>query len=280
MSIKDELREVAFRNKMEFFAAAPVKRWANAPEGHRPNDFLPDAKTVIVMGIHIAKGEIKAHTAAFEGSQRETIMSYNLYGLSKLNSYLNQAVYQMGRYIEKSLGGQSFMISATTPRDEYKLMGAMSNRHSAVAAGLAAFGWNGLALTPEYGPRARFCQVITDLEMEYDEMLPVDSLCDPQKCGICVKVCPAHALPADEAHEIEIDSKIIHYGKLNRSLCRYANSGLTAGTAGRLQSEQIPKINSSEDWWKYSREDDKWNMMEQMAVLCGRCLAECPVGKK
>jgi len=35
---------------------APVERFANAPEGHKPTDFLPGCKSVISVALHIFQG--------------------------------------------------------------------------------------------------------------------------------------------------------------------------------------------------------------------------------
>ena len=32
---------------------APVDRFAEAPEGHRPTDFMPECKSVISIGLHL-----------------------------------------------------------------------------------------------------------------------------------------------------------------------------------------------------------------------------------
>lgn len=279
MSIKEKLRQIALENQMDYFAAAPVNRWDNAPAEHRPKDFLPDARTVIVMGKRIPQGEIASNTLAYDGGIRDGILSYMIFGYNKLNDVLNLALYHIGLYIEDELGAKAFFIPASTPRDEYAMMGVMSNRHAAVIAGLAVFGWNGLAITPDYGPRVRFCQIITDLEMEYDEMLEPDSICDRSKCRICIDVCPVHAFPETDAHTLDIDGKIIRYAKLNRALCRCGVTGLAAGTAGRLQADVPEKVDNVEQWLELAKTDDKWNRMERVASMCGRCMTMCPIGR-
>ncbi len=32
---------------------APVERFSEAPEGHRPTDFMPECKSVISIGLHL-----------------------------------------------------------------------------------------------------------------------------------------------------------------------------------------------------------------------------------
>ena len=52
-------REIA--NKLlewgaDLVGIAPVERFRDAPEGHKPTDFLPDTKSVISVGIHLFQG--------------------------------------------------------------------------------------------------------------------------------------------------------------------------------------------------------------------------------
>ena len=277
-TIKERLRQVAKANQMDYFAAAPVERWKNAPVEHRPADFLPGAKTVLVMGRRIPRGELAANTTAYDGGVREGIFSYMTFGYNKLNDLLNQALYEVGLTLEEQLGANVFFIPASTPRDEYAMMGVMSNRHAAVCAGLAAFGWNGLAITPDYGPKVRFCQIITDVEMPYDDMLEPNSVCNREKCRICIDVCPVQAFPETDAHEFTIDDKRIRYAKLNRPRCRTGVTGLAKGSAGRLQAEIPPSVDRVEDWLEIAKGDNRYNKIERVASMCGRCMIMCPVG--
>lgn len=68
----------------------------------------------------------------------------------------------------------------------------VSHIYMAVVAGLADMGYNGLALTPEYGARNRFITVLTNAVIEPDPLIPPGTVCDG--CMLCRKHCPAQAL--------------------------------------------------------------------------------------
>ena len=59
----------------------------------------------------------------------------------------------------------------------------VSNIYMAVVAGLADMGFNGLALSPEYGARNRFITVITDAVIAPDPLIPPGTICD--HCMLC-----------------------------------------------------------------------------------------------
>ena len=170
MSLRNELKEIAFENQLDFFGIGSVDRWAYAPVGRRPNDLLPEAKSVAVMGIKIPKAAIESNHRAYEDGLKHGIFSYMVFGYNKLNEVMDKTAMKVANHLEKKAGSKALLIPASAPRDEYLMMGMMSNRHSAVCAGLAEFGWNGLALTPEAGPRVRWVQVVTSCELEPDPL--------------------------------------------------------------------------------------------------------------
>lgn len=278
MNLKNDLKTIAFENHLDFFGVGSVDRWANAPAGRRPMDLMPDARSVIVMGIKIPEGSIESNRRAHEDNLRHGIFTYMLYGYNKLNEVMDKAALKVGGHIQRAVRGQVFFIPSSIPRDEYLMMGVMSNRHSAVAAGLGEFGWNNLVLTPEVGPRVRWVQLITNHEIEPDALYNGSKLCDRSNCRVCIDVCPVAAFSESETVDFDIGGKTFKYGKLNRPLCRTGVTGLADGTAGRLQ-EVIPEgVSRVEDWLAIAFRDNRWNRMERIASMCGRCMITCPVG--
>jgi epoxyqueuosine reductase QueG len=157
------------------------------------------------------------------------------------------------------------------------MFGMFSNRHAAVCAGLAEFGWNGVALTPDAGPRVRWGTLITSLELEHSPMLYDGApLCS--KCGHCIEICPVGALSRTQEVSLRIEDKIISYKRLFKPLCRAAQTGLAKGSAGRLQADVGGKVETVCDWLKIVKADDKWNRLERTAAMCGRCMIGCKSG--
>jgi epoxyqueuosine reductase QueG len=62
---------------------------------------------------------------------------------------------------------------------------------SAVKCGVGEKGFHGALLTDEFGPMVRYCFILTDAEIEPDEVM-TPHLCDG--CKECVKGCPGHAI--------------------------------------------------------------------------------------
>jgi epoxyqueuosine reductase QueG len=273
--LKEILRGISKRNDMDFFGVGSVDRWSGAPVGHRPADVLPNAKSVIVMGVKIPEGCIRENIIAYNG-MRHGILPYMVYGYNMLNDFLEEAAFKMADYLN-SIEYEVFLPPASVGREEDRMMGIISNRHSAVAAGLAEFGLNGLALTPEAGPRVRWVIIVTDADLPADPLYHGPRIC--HDCMHCINVCPVQAFNSNEKWEFQIAEKDCSYCKLNRVVCRTAQTGLAKGSSGRLQME----INKNEmvtvnDWLKLVKSDNKWNRLERVAAMCGRCMIECTAG--
>lgn len=276
MGLKEDLRKMALDKGMDYFGVGSVDRWENAPVGHRPNDLLPEAKSVIVMGMRIPQGCIESNDRAYEGL-RHGIFTYMLYGYNQINYFLENTALELAEHLE-TFGLKVFLPPASVGRDEHLMRGVISNRHSAVCAGLADFGWNGLALTPDAGPRVRWVVIVTDAELEADPLYSGAPLC--KQCKTCVKSCPTQALSELEHVELSIGGRTYSYSKLNRPVCRCGVTGLAADTAGRMQAQNVHEtVSTVEDWFNLARSDNKWNRLERIASMCGRCLTLCPVGR-
>ena len=68
----------------------------------------------------------------------------------------------------------------------------------AIDAGLGELGRNGLLLSPEYGPRQRFCKVLTDLPLVLDTPIDfgIQKFCET--CHACASACPVDAIHFDD----------------------------------------------------------------------------------
>ncbi len=274
MEIRKTLEEMARGAGMDFFGIASIDRFSQAPAGHRPSDLLPGARSVISVGVRIPKGAVEANHRAYEGL-RHGIFSYMLFGYNLINDRINNALFNMGRFLEERTGAIAYPIPASIPRDEEKLMGAMSNRHAAVCAGLAEFGWNGLAMRPETGPRVRWGTLVTEKELEPNALYDGPKVCTD--CKWCVQACPMQAISKDQSVELTIGSRTFRYAVLNKMRCRCGVSGFTRSTAGRADLK-IPEKMTAEEWLAVAKNDNVWNKIERIASMCGRCMITCKGG--
>jgi epoxyqueuosine reductase QueG len=278
--IKAELMRLAETLHLDYFGVASTDRFSNMPEDHRPEDLLPGAKSVIVLGLKVPDSAVLAHKRVFGGGQRHHYFSYTRYGYKQINENLETAAFRVANHIEKNYAYIALPLPASEPRDEELFMGAMSNRYAAVCAGLGYFGWSGFVITPKHGPRVRWVSIITDAEPEPDPLFTGKKRCDPSTCGVCVDICPVGALSREESVRVKINDEVSAYSKRSKPLCRCAIYGLVKGTPGRLQAEVPEKMETMNDWYELNKKNDPWQRMEfNHGNYCHRCMIMCPVGE-
>jgi len=280
MDLKEQLKDYALeRLDMSVVGVTDVDRLCGAPEGHRPVDILPGARSVIVMGVRLSWGAIQAIYRAHEEGKRELQSIYGTHGYALTPNYhLYFAAYKMAGFLERH-----GFVSAPLQSGPGGGGAPFSHRHAAVAAGLGEFGWSGLVLSPDYGPRIRWVSVITRAALEPDPLYAGPRLCDRSRCRICVDVCPVGALSATKSRQLEIGGQAFEYAAVNTVKCRISCEGLTTKSLG-LEDVPMPR---SATWADVDKARDAHglrpgprNIHQVDMYYCGRCLAYCPVGNE
>jgi len=222
---------------------APVERFAGAPIGHRPEDFLPTAKSVIAWAVRVPTGVVDydhylAKAEDFPQDIRLEILHNNVYGrlgYSTLNMMLDQMTIRLLWELERS-GYRAVGFPATYneyhgAQSEIKRSGyraPFSHRHAAVAAGLGEFGLNNILVTEEYGPWVRVSSLITDLELPASPLVD-KPICLRDGCRLCLEGCVAI-----EIVEEDLDQIFLHYFyRTDPRKCREEPGCLTRGSCLR-----------------------------------------------
>ena len=216
----EELKRKARELGADLVGIAPVSRWNNAPEMLRPTAHLPEAKSVIALSIHHPDASVEwggLPNSNYSGP-------FQLGMIPKLDTIS----WRLCKFLE-SYGFASIPLPCTGfwRHRPYKDIpttntASFSHRHAFVAAGLGEFGWNNMALSPEYGPRNRLVSLITEAELDGDPLYSGEPLCD--RCGMCEHMCPGknyrkEMMLAPGYDEVKIEDKVLRYAKLNRFRC-------------------------------------------------------------
>jgi epoxyqueuosine reductase QueG len=213
MELVDSLRETA---GTELFGVAEARAYGEkAPPGHRPGDYLEDARSIVLLGTHMLDLPLDELPA----TRKEYTVNFHM-----ANTRLNHALFDAAGHLQDQ-GHKVFPVPylempgwnldkrpawllkmlrhlTAVPRvhdilNEKVLWENLSFRHMAVEAGLGEIGVNNLLLHPEHGARVRFVALLTDAELPAGK--PREAvLCRPEGCGYaCVKACPVGALSED-----------------------------------------------------------------------------------
>jgi epoxyqueuosine reductase QueG len=187
MSIKQTLIDIAGRVGAWQTGFAPVSRWQTQPiaawnTSPRPSAILAEAKTVIVLGAPVWLPLIEASPSVLGREQ--------IFVTDKL---LEEAAYQLVIRIAEH-GGKVVSVPKYV-KNQTAGEQIFSNELAGYYAGLGTLGWNHRLLTKEWGSRLQLKSVITDLELEGDEVI-TESLCT--NCRNCERVCPVNALKINQ----------------------------------------------------------------------------------
>lgn len=259
-TITAEVKEFARRLGADLVGVAPVERFGGAPPGHRPEELLPGARSVIVAAARLL-------TSTFiSPNPRVYVLRY-----WQLRSRLQDAGYELCRFLE-DLGHYAINFPSTAPQDagpQTKMLFAdFSYRHAAPLAGLGEIGLNNLVITPQFGPRVWLMAVITTAELSPDPPF-TDSLCPREECNICVEKCPQGALSPQG----------IERGKCTRRPGEFGLTGLLRHLRNIVEEKDPAKqrelIYGPTTW-------GLWMHLQYGAgpSRCNSCIALCPIGWK
>lgn len=203
---------------------APVDRYQHAPPRVHPCAHLPAARAVIAMAIRYPDA-LFVHAGCGEA---ESIFGIERYQNLVIGRRVYAAALRVTRLLEDHGHATIPMpVSGKWRVHAYKDIPTdwcadFSNRHAAVAAGLAEFGLHALAITPQFGMRQRFISVITAAPLEPDPMYAGPALCD--RCMRCIKECPVQAFDARRTalESVTIGARTFQYAKVDHWRCAWS----------------------------------------------------------
>ncbi len=286
--LTEELREHLLAKGADLVGFGPVELMQGAPDIMRPQRYLPNARTMISIGLAINEAScdliarsVREHTAP------ASYHTYQLFTLTMINPQLDQLAYHGAKFLERR-GFRAYPFPANAPHfskptEEYPGgPGDISHRHVAVGCGLGEIGWHTMLMTPQFGTRQKLTSIVTDAPLQGDS-IGDERLCDPQACGFqCAQACPTGAIPkrSDDRVSIKIGGKTVEYAKLVGWKCRWGCSGMLKCTGG-YKDIPMPKTEpTADELLRYKAEMDPWQERVKrnngLTPYCGRCLCICP----
>ncbi len=245
-----------------------------------PLDYLPTARTVLVIGMPFAD-ELIANSGLATTRQIGTYAFHQYQTCFELRYAASVLARELERHnqrvvvTENLLGLGSFV---DTPRGI--LPDARSGALEAVVAGLGRIGRNGALLTPEHGPHQRVLCLITDAELPAD---PVALGPDPcEGCMECMVACPMQAL-THEAFEIRLNGATQAYPVIERHRCDWAKAYSLNRDEGPILIGNLTHVAAPET--PVTIEDLalacelKDPVLKHRSCILEPCLRRCPAGR-
>ncbi len=271
----EDIRQVGLSSGATVIGVASAAAFNEyVPVGHRPEDFVPDAKCVLVAGTP------GPSNAAWQSPNRR-LMEITGYDFRE-----NVASLVMAEHIESRYGHQAIQAPSLPTSGQQPPMSMM------LAAGLAGLGTRSIAaniiLNPDYG-LLYYAAVITTLPLIPDHQLE-DNVCPARSCVTmsevegktpCMAVCPA-----DEGGCIDatIEDGRITSSYYDRERC--STRAMNFGIRGHIkQVELLTNLDDIEARKKILYSDDfRRNLagigrFKESVAQCFECMRVCPVGR-
>ena len=228
-ALKDQLTDI-FAEELILNARETGKLWLNSIaevtetrcEVFSPTDYLTGAKSVILLGMRLPK-------ASVERTCKEPAEAIGPYAFAAYQSQrsLNQAVLKL----VKTMNGWGMKTAvsydlcgtgslAANPRGSQP--NAFCNRFAAVCAGLGTLTKGGFVNNPKFGPHLRYVAIVTDVELDEDEVTRLTELrreCD-NGCNRCVCHCTVDAFK--DAVNITIAGEALAFHPVEQVRCDWA----------------------------------------------------------
>ncbi|MDR3364947.1 MAG: hypothetical protein LBS91_08405 [Clostridiales Family XIII bacterium] len=271
------------------------------PEGHRPSDILPGARSAIVYAYRVPDGGTQAAFRYFEDGSLPARAIYSAYSADLApNAAMLFRTFDLAQHIERSYGyvacplpsgpmqaGVPLSVPVPAFAAPFKVGLPFNIERAAFAAGLGDYGWSGRLLTEEYGPRVHFGAVITSMPLEFDAPRGGAPICGGESCLICVGRCPVNAIPGPDTGQ----SRTLGAGgvlrkaadvRLNR--CIVAACALRKEYGGiedyidSVEHEEPTDASLAEAFAK--KPVNHWEGLDHYPKWkCDKCLIYCPAGK-
>jgi epoxyqueuosine reductase len=191
MMMTDQIRQMAKNEHIPVFGVGPASKMADEPSGHRPEDLLPGAHSLICFGIPVPREVYRMPTYGVETIWR----SQNLY-----YRRLDTLSIRFAELLEEN-GARAVPIYGCMPmgmNERGTVVGYLNQVRMGEITGIGVIGKNGLLLHSCYGSRLMLGAVVTTAvlpEMRYPDS---DEPGCPPDCRICADVCPVNAIMADK----------------------------------------------------------------------------------
>ncbi len=272
----EAIKSLALKVGGDVVGVAPVARWdAFVPEGYRPYDILPGAKSVVVVGS-------RGPTAGAWRSPDHRVMEVNGYDFGN-----DRAIHMVANYIEQELGYYAMQSPSLPTGGQQPLFSLML---SAVLAGLGTRSMAAnIILNPKYG-LLYYSATITTAELKVDEMLE-QNVCPAPMCVAtyrkigktpCLASCPSDeggCLDGSIGEDGEIEE--MYYDR-ERCVSRAMNFGINSfqkALGEIIDEEDSGRRGSMINSDFFSRSCTSISFFKESVAQCFECMRVCPIGR-
>jgi len=251
--ITDRIRKIAEDENIPVFGIGPAAAMADEKPGHRPDDLLPGARSLICFGIPVPLGVYQMPTYGLETVWRSQNLNYRR--LDTLSMHIAALLEENGDRAIPTYGCMPLGLN-----QKGTVVGYLNQVRMAEITGIGVTGKNGLLLNSRFGARLMLGGLLTTAELPVMRYPEADEPGCPPDCQICAEACPVDAIMPDEKQV-----------KIMRCL-RYTSR---TPAMSRIKFVFLRATNHQ----KAARYLSLTTFDEHTFNICSECVARCPYGK-
>jgi len=240
--------------KIPVYGIALAQKMEDEESGYRPEDLLPDSKSMICFGIPVPRSIYDDSDYSPSATWRTQNLLYRK--LDTISLRLTILLEEMG---EKSLpiyGCMPLHINKKNIID-----GVFNQLRMAEVAGMGVIGKNGLLIHSKYGARLMLGGLLTTASLDEVYYPEIDEPGCPPECRICSDACPVDAIDSD-----------------NRQVDIMRCLSYTAQTP--LMSKLKFILKRARDRKEAARYMNITTHDELTFHICSKCVSVCPYGNE
>jgi epoxyqueuosine reductase len=183
----EEIKKFIFQNNIPVFGISAAESLQNEPRGYQPSDMLPQARSILCLGMPVPKGIFKSE----ERSEWMYWRAANIYYRT-----IDAVLMRVSSLIEEK-GEVAVPVYSCFPYDikgKGDFWGYLSLARMAEAVGIGKIGKNGLLFNSQYGPRLLLGGIITTAPFRTVAWPEKDEKGCPKDCFTCQEQCPVRAI--------------------------------------------------------------------------------------
>ncbi|MFX0168752.1 MAG: 4Fe-4S dicluster domain-containing protein [Candidatus Hodarchaeota archaeon] len=202
-----QIRENTMKWGADLVGFAPVERFNRYILDNRPTASLPQARTVIVLGLQMVDPllDLWLHAPPSTGAGRYTM------GRVFEDEILRAICYRLALFMYKN--GIEAKVLPYGPDAEEDQQGFLYLKEAGVLAGLGVIGKNNLLINPTYGPRIRLRAVAITVDLPSSRVMTENPWCND--CDRCIRACPVNALEGGKYNREKCLTSPLHRRKLS-----------------------------------------------------------------
>jgi len=178
------LKRLALKNGVDLCGIAPVERFRGAPEGFRPTDIYPSAKSVFVIAKRVPRAALLSRSPVPYTFASDVVLNE----VFRITCDLSLRLQDLG------------VAGVPIPSEPYEYWdvkkkegrGILSLKHAGHLAGLGILGKNTLLTNNKLGNRITLGALLLNVPLEGNPIAEY-RICK-EDCNACITSCPAKAL--------------------------------------------------------------------------------------